>query len=148
MGDSSIEGNTSALKLIRETMRQFPAIDMFRRTSIREPLDLGEYGKVPAGSPFSVLFASNGYDMGEDFDPARWTGELSKAFVHFGGHIPHYCAGKNLALLEIQVLTQLLVTNYKLEVLDSEIVVSELLGASFRDGLRVKVTRAEEMTRK
>lgn len=140
--ESGIEAPRSeVLKFVRETMRIRPAIDVYRRASVTGPVDLGEYGTVPAGWPIAVLFATHGYDMGDEFDPSRWTPELSRAFVGFGGHGPHHCAGKNLALLEMQIVAQVVANGgYKVEVLDPT-VVPELGGMHYKGGLRVKVTR-------
>jgi len=140
--ESSIESQgCEALKFVRETMRIFPALDVLRRAKPEGPLPLGPHGTVPAGWPVAVLFASKGYGMGDNFDPDRWTAEESRGFLGFGGHTPHQCAGKNLALLEMVILAQVLACgDYHVEVLDPT-VVNDVIGLHYRGGLRVRVTR-------
>lgn len=126
---------------VRETMRLRPALDVFRRSKVNGALDLGEYGTLPAGWPVAVFFASDGYNKGDMFDPSRWTPEASRDFAGFGGRSPHLCAGKNLALLEMEIVAQVIATDYQVKVLDPT-VVPELIGMHYKGGLRVQVTRA------
>lgn len=137
MATSRIEEPSFTLKLVLEALRVYPPLDVISRRMIEGELDLGEYGCVPAGTRVAFNFASRGYELGEEFDPERWSDEDCKASLAFGGRSPHHCAGKNLALLEMQVFVQVLASEFLVEVLDTELVVEEFqLG--YANKLRVK----------
>lgn len=136
------EPDRSVLKFIREVMRMYPAAPVFFRSKPDGWLDLGEHGRLPPGWPVCVNIESKSFHMprSDEFEPDRWTPEASrKDFVVFGGHSPHSCVGRGLALLEMQILMEVLASGeYGYEVVDSTIT-NGLLALEYKDGLRVKV---------
>jgi len=143
--DTSIEAPTSdAVKYIRENLRLWPPIHFMRRGRLDgAAVDLAEHGVLPPGLPVCTYFTTKGDQMDggqEIFDPDRWTAEEAKGFIGFG-HGPHHCAGKYLAMVELQVLVRILTSGeYSIEVLDDEVVPDDV-AYGFKGGLRVRVSK-------
>ncbi|MCH2226003.1 MAG: cytochrome P450 [Crocinitomicaceae bacterium] len=69
---------------------------------------------------------------GETFNPARWIKETKcpvhnmNSFVPFGGG-PRYCPGRNLAILEIEMVLSMLFKNFKVEMVTPHEDVKEIM---------------------
>ncbi|KAL4881647.1 cytochrome P450 [Aspergillus karnatakaensis] len=123
---------------INETMRLHPAVPsgLYRKTPAEGVHMGGEF--IPGNTTFLVNFYAMGRDednfaQADEFIPERFSTrpELVKekdAFAPFWGG-PFGCLGKNLALMEIRLLTAILVTRFDIELAPGE-VGSQLL-ASF-----------------
>jgi len=108
-------------KVILETLRYHPAIQVMVRTALEHEL-LGDY-IIPKDS---IIFFSPGFVVrhdGEDpdtFNPDRYTDEnvetASRSKIHpaFGSG-PHVCIGRHLALLELKALTAYIIQNGDIE---------------------------------
>uniref|UniRef100_A0A7S2CUF0 Cytochrome P450 n=1 Tax=Alexandrium andersonii TaxID=327968 RepID=A0A7S2CUF0_9DINO len=140
---NSIEEDSATLRVVRECLRIRPPVGAYRRVS-QEPIDLGEHGRLPAGTPFAVLIGPALKNMSEEYNPDRWTPEVTRSdFLAFGGSQPHACIGRHLALLELQVFARVLCREYDFEAVQPELEVNKkyLLSKTYKDGLRVKITK-------
>jgi len=141
---SSIEGDSATLQVVLESLRCQPPVGAYRRVC-KEAIDLGEHGHIPPECQFAVIFRSQLKSMGDEFDPGRWTPDLvrSQGWLPFGGHQPHSCIGRSLALLELQLFARILCREYEFKAVDPELITraSNPINKSFRDGLRVTVVR-------
>mmetsp|Transcript_85865 Transcript_85865/g.179432 ORF Transcript_85865/g.179432 Transcript_85865/m.179432 type:complete len:497 (-) Transcript_85865:92-1582(-) len=140
----SIECESATLKFVMESLRADPVVTTYRR-SCAEPVDLGEHGVIPANCQMAIQFRSELLEMDDKFDPLRWTPEqiLGVGWLPFGGHQPHSCVGRNLALLELQLFARILCREYNFEALETEKAVHPQKNFSpvWKDGLPVKVTK-------
>eukprot|EP00405_Crypthecodinium_cohnii_P025406 CAMPEP_0206488050 /NCGR_PEP_ID=MMETSP0324_2-20121206/42109_1 /ASSEMBLY_ACC=CAM_ASM_000836 /TAXON_ID=2866 /ORGANISM="Crypthecodinium cohnii, Strain Seligo" /LENGTH=476 /DNA_ID=CAMNT_0053966855 /DNA_START=51 /DNA_END=1481 /DNA_ORIENTATION=+ len=138
----SIEAESDTLKFVMECLRCDPPVGAFRRTC-KEALDLGEYGVIPPQCQMAVIFRASLQDVSDKFDPSRWTPEqvASLGWLPFGGHQPHSCIGRNLALLELQLFARILCREYTVQADDLEKVVipGKVFSKLFKDGMQVKV---------
>ncbi|CAK9020320.1 unnamed protein product [Durusdinium trenchii] len=137
---SNIEGDSVALRVVREALRLKPPAGAFRRVNWHSEMDLGEYGVVPKGCPMAIYLSLPMIEMGP-WAPDRWrTEDVRSKFLAFGGAQPHECIGKHLALLELQLFVKILCKDYDFKVLDTGTVVKPF-SLSYKDGLRVEITR-------
>jgi cytochrome P450 len=143
---SSIEEDSATMRVVRECLRINPPAGAYRRQSIdpSSSIDLHEHGKVPPGCPIAVYFLADLKDMGEDFNPDRWTPDVVRdQFLSFGGNQPHACIGKTLALLELQLFARVLTSEYDFEALDTKQIPnpSNPVALAYENGLRIKIKR-------
>mmetsp|Transcript_109980 Transcript_109980/g.354707 ORF Transcript_109980/g.354707 Transcript_109980/m.354707 type:complete len:488 (+) Transcript_109980:111-1574(+) len=142
---TSIESDSAALRVVLESLRIVPPVGAYRRVDKEKAIDLGEHGQIPAGCQFAVFLKTELAAMGDGFDPGRWTSDVVKShgWLAFGGHQPHSCIGRSLALLELQLFARILCREYDFKALDTERIVkaSNPINKCYRDGLRVTVTR-------
>ena len=107
----------------RETMRLKPVAPLLILESL-VPTAVGDVA-VPAGTVLMALMRRGGMDarcfeQPERFDPDRWlqgagavTTARGRASMPFGAG-PRICPGRNLALLEISLVTSMLFRNFKI----------------------------------
>lgn len=142
----SVEGDSAALRFVRECLRYYPPEVLFTRQNRDMPVDLGQHGTVPLGCNIAVNFGQHQWALGEDFDPDRWA-EPSlerESFLTFGGHSPHSCVGRSVAMLEMQVFARIVSQEYDVSVVDSTLVRNWSLGGltfMFKDGCKLKVKK-------
>ncbi|CAE7584681.1 unnamed protein product [Symbiodinium natans] len=139
----SPEEDSVTLRVVRESLRFKPPVGAFRRVSFQKDTDLGEHGVVPMGCPMAILFSPLLKELGDTFDPDRWLTLDKDRFLVFGGHQPHECIGKHLALVELQLFARILCRDYDFEVLDTTEVVdpSNPVNVVYKDGCRVKISK-------
>jgi len=108
-------------KFILESLRLQPIVLVANRTAVAQD-SIGEY-QIPKdtiifGCPWNII-PKSGEDP-EKFDPDRYNEEnykqLSKIPMAIFAVGPHQCVGKNLAMLEMKLITVLLLQNEDLEV--------------------------------
>ncbi|CAJ1384751.1 unnamed protein product [Effrenium voratum] len=139
-----VETDSATLRFVRESLRMKPPTGAYLRANYGEDTDLGEHGVVPKGMCMALYFSADLTTMGKDFNPDRWTPELVRShFLVFGGHQPHECVGKHLALMELQLFAKVLCKEYEFEVLDTTEVVnpSNPMTMCYKGGCQVKVRR-------
>lgn len=143
-----VEGDTATARFVREVLRHHPPEALIQRQNRRCPIALGDLGHVPAGYNVMACFGETMWSMGEDFDPDRWTHDVTReSFLSFGGSTPHSCVGRGLAMLELQLFARILCREYDVEVVKAERVRNWQQGGAsfcFRDGLWLKLSKKEE----
>jgi len=142
----TVEADSSSLRFVREVLRLHPPETIFWRQNKAVSVNLGEHGTVPAGCNIAVNFGQHQWDLGQSFDPDRWANAdmERESFLTFGGHAPHSCVGRSLAMLEMQVFARVIAREYEIEVLDSTLVRNWAAGGftfGYKDGCKVKVQR-------
>jgi len=145
----TLEEDSATLRVVRESLRMKPLVNLIRREALDSSasISLGPHGNVPPGCAIAVDMGRKLLDMGSEFDPNRWTREVTReSTIPFGGSQPHSCIGKNLALAELQLFARVLCQEYVFEVLSDEQWVNPQnpSGMSYKDGLRVRVWRKPE----
>lgn len=147
--DTGIEDNSRPLlQFIRESMRFKVPVSGFRRSQPSGWTSIGEH-KVPPGMAITASVDSLGcpllglIDRSAEFDPQRWTNAVyvAKNFLFWGGKQPHSCAGKPVALVEMQVFLQMLCHDYDFEVLSQETTGDRFMNSNWKDGLPMRVRR-------
>lgn len=144
---AAMEADSASLRFVREVLRLHPPETVFWRQNKNAAVDLGEHGTVPVGCNIAVNFGQHQHALG-GFDPDRWADPAMERenFLVFGGHAPHSCVGRNLAMLEMQIFARLLAREYDVEVMDSTIVRNWKAGGfmfHYKDGCKVKVSRRD-----
>lgn len=146
---TGIEDNSRPLlQFIRESMRFKVPVSGFRRSQPSAWTSIGEH-KVPPGMAITASVDSLGcpllglIDRSAEFDPQRWTDSayVAKNFLFWGGKQPHSCAGKPVALVEMQVFLQMLCRDYDFEVLSQETTGDRFMNSNWKDGLPMRVRR-------
>lgn len=134
-----------AVCFIREVLRHHPPESIFLRQTKTMPIDLGEHGHVPVGCNVAMNFGDALWSLGSDFNPDRWTEQLAHdKFLNFGGHSPHSCVGRSLAMVEMQVFMKVLCREYEIEAVDTTMRrdwSSEGLLFKYNDGCKLKVKK-------
>ncbi|CAE8613311.1 unnamed protein product [Polarella glacialis] len=133
----SIEQDSHTLRVIKESLRLTPPINVFRRACPGRAVSLGEAGVVPAGCSMAPLLR----DLDDrSWNPARWAALPLDHLLVFGGNQPHSCVGRHLALLELHIFVRELCGTYTLEVLEAE--EQSMMGLKcWKDGLPVCLER-------
>lgn len=144
----TVEADSASLRFVREVLRLHPSETVFWRQNKDVSVDLGEHGTVPAGCNIAVNFGQHMWALGQGFDPERWAKPdvEREHFLAFGGHAPHSCVGRGLAMLEMQIFARIIAREYDVEVLDSTIVRDWSTGGfifGYKDGCKVKVSRRD-----
>jgi len=147
--DTGIEdASRPVLRFLRESMRFKVPASGFRRARASEWTSIGQH-EVPPGMPITSSLESLGcplnglVDRSTQFDPRRWgdPAYVANNFLFWGGKQPHACAGKSVALAEMQVFIQMLCQDYDFEVLSQETAPDSFLNLNYEDGLPMRVTR-------
>jgi cytochrome P450 len=144
---AAMEADSASLRFVKEVLRVHPPETVFWRQNKDAVVDLGEHGTVPVGCNIAVNFGQHQWALG-GFDPDRWAGPAMdrENFLSFGGHAPHSCVGRSLAMLEMQIFARILAREYDVEVMNSTIVRNWKAGGFLfhhMDGLKVKVSRRD-----
>eukprot|EP00928_Gymnodinium_smaydae_P063045 TRINITY_DN46743_c0_g1_i1.p1 TRINITY_DN46743_c0_g1~~TRINITY_DN46743_c0_g1_i1.p1 ORF type:complete len:493 (+),score=78.28 TRINITY_DN46743_c0_g1_i1:62-1540(+) len=142
---TQIEGDSATVRFVREVLRHYPPESFFFRQNKTCPMSLGEHGQVPAGCNLAINFGGEMWKMGEDFNPDRWTHDVSHdLFLNFGGSSPHSCVGRSIAMVELQLFARVLAQEYDVEVLDATQVRNWQLGGitfMYKGGCKVKISK-------
>lgn len=139
-----IEGTSSAaVRFVKEVLRHHPPESVFLRRNKSGPMSLGEHGTVPKGSTVAMNFAQKMWSTaGSDFNPDYWTEQTSRdKFLTFGGHSPHSCVGRSIAMVELQLFARVLCREYDFEVLEGKEVRNWTFGGfsfMYKPKLRVR----------
>lgn len=91
-----------------EIVRWVSPVMGFRRTTTRDVVLSGQ--EIAAGEKVIMYYSSANYDESVFTDPYTFDiGRDPNPHVGFGGGGPHFCLGKHLAMLEIQLMYETLV---------------------------------------
>ena len=118
-----------------ESMRLKPVVSLF----IFEPLEDVEIEgyQFKKGAPIAIparhaATQDENFTKGKSFYPERWMKESKcpvrsmDAYIPFGGG-PHFCPGRNLAILEVKLLLSMLFKNFDVEMLTPHKDISEIM---------------------
>ena len=115
-----------------EAMRLYPPVWLTQRRSLQEDVLCGY--RIPAGITIAITqFVTHRHpefwDNPESFDPERFSAERAKgrhdyAYFPFSGG-GRQCLGKNLALLESQIILAMLLQRYRFRLMPGWQVVKE-----------------------
>jgi len=140
-----IEGDNVSLRFVCEVLRHYPPEVMIFRANRSRAVDLGEHGHIPAGCNIAINFGAAMWSLGSEFDPDLWTPQVrQRTLLTFGGHSPHNCVGRSIALIELQLFARIVCRSYDVEVVDSTRVRNWQFGGlllKYKDDLKVKVTK-------
>lgn len=117
-----IHGLTLTLQVLDEAMRLYPPFWMIDRIALKDDEVAGI--QIPAGSmviPYIYGAHRNTahWSDPERFDPSRFEGDKRKSahsysYIPFGGGA-RYCVGKNMALMQMLMITAAIVRRYDFE---------------------------------
>merc|ERR1719215_1045809 len=127
-------------------MRYKVPVSGFRRSRTSDWTAIGQY-QVPPGMAITTSVDALGcpllnlMDSSAEFNPQRWADPTftSKNFLFFGGKQPHACAGKPVALVEMQIFIQMLCHDYEFQVLCQDTEPDRFLNLNYKDGLPIRV---------
>lgn len=134
--------------VLKETMRLFPAAAVVGRRAVVD----SEIGGVtiPAGadvlvSPYVTHRHPGHWDDPERFDPDRFTPEREAArhryaWYPFGGG-PRACIGQHFSMLESVLATAVLLREFEVEAVDTEVSLGLAITLEARSPVRVRLTR-------
>jgi len=142
------DASRPVLQFLREALRYKVPVSGFRRSQISEWTSIGKHD-VPPGMPITTSVDALGcpllglIDRSAEFDPGRWADPsfATRNFIFFGGKQPHACAGKSVALVEMQIFAQMLCQDYEFQVLSQTTAPDRFLNLSYKDGLPMRVWR-------
>lgn len=136
-------------QIVFETVRLYPPIYASARKVLADDEILGF--RIPAGSHVTISAHVTHrspllWDEPEQFNPDRFTPELSKArpryayFPFLGG--PHQCLGRDFFLLEAQLVIIMAAQRYRLEVVPGHVAEAEpLITQRMRGSLPMLISR-------
>jgi cytochrome P450 len=142
-GFTSIEQDSVTLRFICESLKRHPPAGAFRRSCLTRDIDLGAAGIVPKGVSMACLLSQEEHlapSISVD-DPAYDDKQVFFDRLHtvFGGKQPHSCAGKHIALLEMQIFLRELCAKYTIDRLD--VVFQSKMGmAGWKDDLPIRLS--------
>jgi len=144
------DNNSPTLHFLREVLRHHPPESLFQRTNKEKPIDLGRHGQVPVGCNVVMNFGHAQWLLGTEFNPDLWTDQVAhEHFLTFGGHSPHSCVGRNLAMVEMQMFARVLCREYEVEALDTTKIRDWSMGGlllKYKDGCKLKVKKRQPDT--
>ncbi|GAB4511071.1 MAG: cytochrome P450 [Anaerolineae bacterium] len=129
----------------KEAMRFYPPVWLIQRQAV-EPVEIAGYtiapGSVVQLSPWALHHDSRYWDDSLSFKPERFTkqGEhqVGYAYVPFGAG-PRVCIGEHLAMMEAKIVTAMLTSRFKLEVVQGQTVIPEAqITLRPKDGLMMR----------
>lgn len=137
---------------VQEGMRLYPPSYVIGRRVLADAELLGR--RIPAGtnvlvSPYVTHRHPEYWEDPLRYDPWRFMGPQDRpqyAYFPFGGG-GRACIGKHFAMLESTILVRELLTRYRIEALDADVGVSQLISLRPSGPVRVRCTRREEASR-
>lgn len=123
-----------AKQILEEALRIYPPIWVLSRTAKGHDR-LGRYHIAPGSnlllSPYATHRLPEYWRQPEQFDPDRFAGDSRAyrpqfAYFPFGGG-PRQCIGRDLAMLEAQVILGAIMARYRLEPINAQLVEPEPL---------------------
>ncbi|MGW6915275.1 cytochrome P450 [Kitasatospora sp. NPDC054939] len=144
---SDLEALPYLTRVIKESMRLYPAAALVGRRSVAESVIGGHV--VPAGSqvllaPWVTHRHPDHWEKPEAFDPDRFLPEAEKArhryaWYPFGGG-PRACIGQHFSMLESVLALGSLLREFDLEAVDREVPLSVAITLRAEGPMRIRLT--------
>ena len=128
-------------RVIQESMRLYPPIWILERRAVEEDV-VGGY-RLPANSavvlaPYALHRHPKFWTRPEVFDPERFAGPVSEAYLPFGAG-PRMCIGSEFAMLEAQLILSMVMQSFQLQLVPGH-PVEPLPGITLRSRHGLKMT--------